>query len=196
MWTDVSDNLCQLGRLELLTGDLAGAERLHDQARRLAAEQGYTVGEEFAEIGIALGARRRGDLDRAEPLLRKWLQWDTAMQSDPGAALILAELGFIAELRGDAESAYAIHTEGLTAARKSGDPRAVALALEGLAGAHAIAGDRERAARLLAEAAANDPPRASRSPTRRGTGSEMARPICSSNPRLRSATECRFRSSR
>ncbi|QYN35418.1 winged helix-turn-helix domain-containing protein [Pseudonocardia sp. DSM 110487] len=154
MWTDVSDNLCQLGRLALLTGDLAGAERLHDQARRLAAEQGYTVGEEFAEIGIALGARRRGDLDRAEPLLRKWLQWDTAMQSDPGAALILAELGFIAELRGDAESASAIHTEGLIAARKSGDPRAVALALEGLAGAHAIGGDRERAARLLAEAAA------------------------------------------
>jgi predicted ATPase len=154
MWTDVSDNLCQLGRLALLTGDHADAERLHERARGLAVEQGYTVGEEFAEVGIALGARRRGDLDRAEPLLRKWLEWDRAMHSDPGAALILAELGFVAELRGDAESAREMHGEGLTAARKSGDPRAVALALEGLAGAHALAGDRELAAGLLAEAAA------------------------------------------
>ncbi len=154
MWTDASDHLCQLGRLALLTGDHARAEQLHDRARQLAAEQGYTVGEEFAEIGIALGARRRGDLDRAESLLRKWLEWDRAMDSDTGAALILAELGFIAELRGHAESAQAIHTEGLTAARNTGDLRAVALALEGLAGAHAIAGEGEHAARLLAEAAA------------------------------------------
>jgi hypothetical protein len=39
-------------------------------------------------------------------------------------------------------------------AERSGDPRAVALALEGLAGAHALAGGHDRATRLLERAAA------------------------------------------
>ncbi len=154
LWTEVSDNLCQLGRVALLTGEDARAEQLHEQARRLAAEQGYTVGEEIAELGIALGARRHGDLDRAEAILRRWLRWDRAMDSDLGTALILAELGFVAELRGDAATARALHEEGLTAARNIGDRRAIALALEGLAGAHALAGEHAHAARLLGEAAA------------------------------------------
>ncbi len=154
LWTEVSDNLCQLGRVALLTGEDARAEQLHEQARRLAAEQGYTVGEEIAELGIALGARRHGDLDRAEAILRRWLRWDRAMDSDLGTALILAELGFVAELRGDAAAARALHEEGLTAARNIGDRRAIALALEGLAGAHALAGEHAHAARLLGEAAA------------------------------------------
>jgi predicted ATPase/DNA-binding SARP family transcriptional activator len=152
--TEVSDNLCQLGRVALLTGDDARADELHEQARQLAVEQGYTVGEELADLGIALGARRRGELDRAEAILRRWLRWDRAMDSDVGTALILSELGFIAELRGDAATARAFHDDGLTAARRTGDLRAIALALEGLAGAHAHAGEHERAAQLLREAAA------------------------------------------
>ncbi|WP_436971304.1 hypothetical protein [Micromonospora vinacea] len=44
--------------------------------------------------------------------------------------------------------------DGLAAARDTGDPRAVALAFEGLAGAHALAGRHAHAARLLGSAAA------------------------------------------
>ncbi|MFI1103906.1 hypothetical protein [Streptomyces melanogenes] len=73
---------------------------------------------------------------------------------DSGAALILAELGFVAEQRGDALQAHTLHLEGLTAARRTGDPRAVALALEGLAGAQSLAGRPHDTARLLGTAAA------------------------------------------
>ncbi|MFE6993332.1 hypothetical protein, partial [Streptomyces pharetrae] len=46
------------------------------------------------------------------------------------------------------------HWEGLAAARRTTDPRAVALALEGLAGAHALAGAMTAAAELLGTAEA------------------------------------------
>jgi hypothetical protein len=69
----------------------------------------------------------------------------------PGVAvaLSLVELGFVAEQRGDAAAAQALHLDGLGASQKLGDPRAMALALEGLAGARALAGHHGQAARLL-----------------------------------------------
>ncbi|WP_142047421.1 BTAD domain-containing putative transcriptional regulator [Pseudonocardia kunmingensis] len=154
LWTEVADKLSGLGRIALLSGDHDQADELHERARRLSAELGYTVGEEFAELGLGLGARRRGDLDRAESHLLAWLDWDRRMGATGAVALILAELGFVAELRGDAPSAQRLHRESLTAARASGDPRAVALAVEGLAGAHAAAGRHAEAAGLLGRAAA------------------------------------------
>ncbi|MFC9942442.1 hypothetical protein [Streptomyces pratensis] len=66
---------------------------------------------------------------------------------------ILAEPGFIAEQQGDTEAALDLHTEGLNAARSTGDPRAIALALEGLAGGWKLAGRPELAAGLLGTAA-------------------------------------------
>ncbi|MFC7110950.1 hypothetical protein ACFQQB_67475 [Nonomuraea rubra] len=68
--------------------------------------------------------------------------------------LLLAELGFIAEQRGDTAAARSLHLEGLAAAREVGDPRAIALAREGLAGVAAAEGAYEEAAALLEEAAA------------------------------------------
>jgi predicted ATPase/DNA-binding SARP family transcriptional activator len=152
--TQVCDKLSALGRIALLTGDHEQANELHERARLQAVAQGYTIGEEFAELGLALSARRQGHFDEAESLLRKWLDYDRRLESDIAIAMILAELGFIAEQRGDAETACALHLEGLAAARKASDPRAVALALEGLAGVKALCGDHERAARLLGAAAA------------------------------------------
>jgi hypothetical protein len=58
----------------------------------------------------------------------------------------------VAEQRGDARQALALHQEGLAAARTTGDRRALALAFEGLAGARALAGEHEHAARLLGAA--------------------------------------------
>jgi len=66
-----------------------------------------------------------------------------------GVTLSLAELGFVAEQRGDAAAAQTLHLDGFAASRKLGDPRAMALALEGLAGARALAGHHVQAARLL-----------------------------------------------
>ncbi|MET9514148.1 BTAD domain-containing putative transcriptional regulator [Streptomyces sp. NPDC002994] len=154
LWTDVSFRLARLGRVALLTGDDAGATDYHERAARLAAEQAHRPAEQFAETGLALGARRRGELDAAEKYLRPWLEWNRRLGVDSGAALILAQLGYVAELRGDAERALALHLEGLAAARRTADPRAVALALEGLAGARAAAGAATPAAELLGTAGA------------------------------------------
>ncbi|MFP3966112.1 BTAD domain-containing putative transcriptional regulator [Actinomadura fulvescens] len=153
-YAEVSYKLSRLGRIALLTGDHAEAAELHERARRIAAERSHQRMEQFAETGLALVARRRGDLDTAERYLRRWLGWIRDVDGAPGLALVLAELGFAAEQRGDARTAADLHAEGLAAARSTGNPRAVALALEGLAGAAALDGRPAEAARLLGEATA------------------------------------------
>jgi predicted ATPase/DNA-binding SARP family transcriptional activator len=154
LWNDASKLLAQLGRTALLTGDLGHAEDLHLRAKRLAAAHSYQRGEEFAEIGLGLVARRQGRLDHAETHLRAWLDWCRRWEGDAGVAFILAQLGFIAEQRGDAVAALALHREGMEYARRTGDPRALALGCEGMAGAHALGGHHDEATRLLGAAAA------------------------------------------
>ncbi|GAA2439103.1 BTAD domain-containing putative transcriptional regulator [Actinomadura vinacea] len=151
LWTEVAYKLGRLGRVALLDGDHGRADDLHRRAARLARERSHRRMENFAEVGLALAARRRGDLDEAEGYLLAWVDWCRGVDGSPGLALVLAELGFIAELRGDRESALRLHQEGLAAARATGNPRAVALALEGLAGA---LDDPAEAARSLEEAGA------------------------------------------
>ncbi|WP_084960037.1 BTAD domain-containing putative transcriptional regulator [Thermoactinospora rubra] len=153
LWLRVSWSLSGLGRIALLRGDYAQADELHERARRLAVEQSNRFAEHFAEVGLALSARRQGRLDVAERHLRRWLDWLRMIEGAPGAALVLAELGFIAELRGRVEEALALHKEGYEQAISTDDPRAIALAQEGLAGARALAGDHRLAARLLGAAA-------------------------------------------
>ncbi|MGY5135407.1 ATP-binding protein, partial [Streptomyces nigrescens] len=154
LWIQASYKLSGLGRIALLTGDLAAARDFHERGMRLAAEQSHLRGEMFAECGLALGARREGRLDDAEAHLLPWLEWCLGRDGDPGTAFVLSELGFLAELRGDAETARRHHLDGFAAARATADPRAVALALEGLAGAVALTGRCAVAARLLGCAAA------------------------------------------
>ncbi|WP_433466581.1 BTAD domain-containing putative transcriptional regulator [Spirillospora sp. CA-128828] len=148
--TEVSARLSGLGRLALLARDWDRARDLHERAGRLAVEQGYMYGEMHALMGLALGARRSGDLDAAETLLHRIR--DEYDSSEIGEHLLEAELGFTAELRGDTSRALAHHRRGLEIARSIGEPRAVALSLEGLAGAAVLGGDAERAARLLGAA--------------------------------------------
>jgi hypothetical protein len=98
----------------------------------------FVYGEIHAEMGLALGARRSGDLDAAERQLLRIR--DRYVSSEAGYHLLYAELGFTAELRGDAGQASAHHLRGLEHARKLAEPRALALSLEGLAGAAALPG--------------------------------------------------------
>ncbi|MFF2087904.1 BTAD domain-containing putative transcriptional regulator [Nocardia sp. NPDC058176] len=154
LWPQVADMLAGLGRLSLLTGDLTQARLLHERARELSVSQGHERGRVFAEVGLGLGARREGRLDDAEKHTRASLDWNRLVDYAPGIAQSLAELGFIAELRGDPDQARAFHKEGMAVAQRTGDPRAIALAQEGLAGAAALAGDIDEARRLLAAAAA------------------------------------------
>ncbi|HEX2313501.1 MAG TPA: BTAD domain-containing putative transcriptional regulator [Thermomonospora sp.] len=154
MWPQVSFLLSRLGRVALLDGDLDTARDLHERASRLAAEQSHQTARQFADTGLALVARRRGDLDAAEEHLLPWLAWNDRMGVASGKALILGLLGLIAEQRGDARRSLTLHREGLETALSTGDRRAVAFALEGTAGAEALAGHHREAARLLGRAAA------------------------------------------
>ncbi|RMI43843.1 AfsR/SARP family transcriptional regulator [Actinomadura harenae] len=145
-----SERLSGLGRLALLAGDAERAHDLHERARRLAAEQGYRYSEVYALVGLALGARRSGDLDDAEARL---LAIREGHESSPlGEHLMAAELGFVAELRGDADAALAHQREGLAIAVELAEPRSLALSLEGMAGVSALVGDASRAALLLGAA--------------------------------------------
>ncbi|MGA6174026.1 AfsR/SARP family transcriptional regulator [Streptomyces sp. NPDC012600] len=154
---EVSARLSGLGRLALLARDWDRARDLHEQARRIAAEQGYKYGEIHSEMGLALGARRSGDLAGAEAYLLHIRDGYADVSSRAGDHLLRAELGFVAELRGDARGAAAQHLEGLEIALALAEPRALALSLEGLAGAAALPGHgpaATRAAVLLGAAAA------------------------------------------
>ncbi|EPH39734.1 hypothetical protein STRAU_7213 [Streptomyces aurantiacus JA 4570] len=152
LWPEAADQLCGLGSTATLTGDHDAARRFHERAMRLAAEHSFKPGVIRAEVGLGLGARREGRLDAAESHLRHVLKWLSRMAFEPGRALVLAELGFIAEQRGDGAEATRLHEEGWAAARNTGDTRALALALEGMAGARALTGRPESAAVLLGAA--------------------------------------------
>ncbi|WP_142104391.1 BTAD domain-containing putative transcriptional regulator [Pseudonocardia cypriaca] len=154
LWAEVSYQLSWLGRVALLERRFADAEGLHRRAVDTAVAHGFAPGRIYALTGLALGERRTGQLDAAEQHLREVLDWHLGSGADIAITLIHAELGFVAELRGDAEGALAHHLAGHAIARRSGDRRALALALEGLAGSVALAGAHRQAARLLGAAAA------------------------------------------
>ncbi|MEU3628769.1 AfsR family transcriptional regulator [Amycolatopsis coloradensis] len=155
LWPEVAYKLSWLGRTALLTGDFEEAKEFHERAKALAVEHSFKPGEVYAETGLALGARRQGLFEEAERRLLSILDWHSRVESEAGSTLILAELGFIAELRGDAAKAKRLQQDGLAIARHGEDPRAIALGLEGLAGAESAAGSYRQAARLLGAAAAS-----------------------------------------
>ncbi|MFI6640283.1 BTAD domain-containing putative transcriptional regulator [Streptomyces sp. NPDC050504] len=136
--TEVSARLSGLGRLALFAHDWQRARELHEEARLLAVEQGYKYGEVHSMMGLALGARRSGDLAGAQTHLSRIREGYADVSSDVGDHLLHAELGFVAELYGDREGAVEQHRKGLAIARTIGEPRALALSLEGLAGAAAL----------------------------------------------------------
>lgn len=157
LWPEVAGRLCWLGWIAIQVGDYAGARDLCEQAMRLAAEQNSQHSREFAELCIGVAARREGKLDLAELHLGNLRE--LARQDDGGHGhrlylnLVLMELGFAAEQRGDAKTALAMHLEALDVAQDFDESRAIAAALLGIAGATALAGDHALAARILGASA-------------------------------------------
>jgi hypothetical protein len=68
--------------------------------------------------------------------------------------MVLVELGFAAEQRGDPDAARTLHAEAFDIAHRMDWPRDATWALEGLAAATMAAGHHDTAARLLGAAAA------------------------------------------
>ncbi|AYY12561.1 AfsR/SARP family transcriptional regulator [Actinobacteria bacterium YIM 96077] len=151
---ETSGLLAALGRFALVVGDFDTAEAHHRRARELARDQGNPGLVDYAEFGLALTLRRRGDLEGAEALLLDWFgrQHGHGKVDGPFSPLPLIELGFVAEQREDGPGALERQRQGHAQAVLSSSPRTMALALEGLAGAHSLLGASTKAAHLLGAA--------------------------------------------
>ncbi|WP_068928032.1 AfsR/SARP family transcriptional regulator [Planobispora rosea] len=158
LWTEVAGQLGWLGWTALQRGAYAEAMELCERALRLFTEQGHQSGRIFALMGLAFAARRDDGLDRAEAHLREILertpQDDAGGTPPPYLPMIMTELGFAAEGRGDAAAALGLHLEALDLVAKMDASRDMPITLDGLAGALSLAGHHDRAARLLGAAAA------------------------------------------
>ena len=157
LWPEVAGRLSWLGWIAIQLGDYAQARELCEQAMRLAEEQDSQPGKIFAELGLGIAARREGKLDLGEAHLRNLREEARREHNGDGHALylnlVLMELGFAAEQRGDAPAALAAHAESLDISLDFNESRAIAAALIGVAGAMALAGDHTLAARILGAAA-------------------------------------------
>jgi predicted ATPase/DNA-binding SARP family transcriptional activator len=158
MWSDAANRLSWLGWISLEMGDYPHARACCEQGLRIATEQGFQSGQVFAALGLAFAARRDGKLDLAEEYLGELLDTARRYASTAGHALFLAmvlvELGFLTEQRGDPAAALALHLEALDVAIGQQAHRDVAWALAGIASALAADGRADPAARILGASAA------------------------------------------
>ncbi len=142
----------RLADLTTLEGDPVAGLELADEAihhvRRLGAV-GWLAG---ALCARGLAARRLGRLREATADYERASELFAAQGFHLGRIMALSGLGFCAEQSGDLVAARELHTDELQLAKAFGDPRAVALALEGLAAVEIGDGDPLAALRLLGEA--------------------------------------------
>jgi len=106
----------------------------------------------MALIGLATIARRRHDPASAAAHLEAAWEMARTRAVPLMCSLALVDRGYTADQQEDARRALEFQVDGLAVARKLGAVRAIANALEGLAGALAVVGrtaEAEHAARLL-----------------------------------------------
>ena len=157
LWQSVSVSLSWLGWVAMQQRNFAAAQEYCEEGLRLAVEQGAISARVMASLGLGLAARRAGDVARAEEILHNLLEMAPGDSSSEPAAyhpVILCELGFIHEQRGEVDAAFALHAEAYEAAVTLAAPRDLAYALLGLSGASAFGGQFELAARLMGAAEA------------------------------------------
>jgi predicted ATPase/DNA-binding SARP family transcriptional activator len=150
LWPDVIGKLSWLAWLAMQTGDYPQARELGERAYRMAQEQDAPDAVVFAELGLGFAARRDGKLDVAVAHLEHLLEI-ARREARPALYLpmVLSELGYAAQQRGDTAAAVALHTEAFEAAEGMGAPRDAIGAVEGVASAYP---DPVVAARLLGAA--------------------------------------------
>jgi tetratricopeptide (TPR) repeat protein len=157
----------RLGALAVQAGDFEEADSLLQSAMTRAAELSAEPVRAQALVAMADLRRRQGRLDEAEQAALEALELyreagsrfsssfarGTSPRDVPGGlAAATSALGFVAEARGDATAASTRHRESYEYASSVAHPRAVPVALEGLAAAAALGDNPEDAAGLLGRA--------------------------------------------
>ncbi|MFJ6155058.1 BTAD domain-containing putative transcriptional regulator [Micromonospora profundi] len=152
LWPQVGSTLSWLAWLAVQTRDYAQGRELAERAYQLALEQATPSAIVFAQMSLALAARRDGKLDVAVTHLSHLVEQGRA---EPCPALylplVLVELGYAVEQDGDPDAALALHVEAFEAAEAIASTRDTIGPLEGMASA---VRSPEAAARLLGAAAA------------------------------------------
>jgi predicted ATPase/DNA-binding SARP family transcriptional activator len=154
-WPQVADHLTWRGRIAMLQGEFDAARTFLDRGLRLATEQSYGSGIGFAVLELGGFARRIGDLDEAERLLRSMLARGEV--HPVSLATVFDELGIVAERRGDHVRAAQLHGRATATREEIGVPlaagdradveRAMA-ATRSILGAHRFAREFERGRNL------------------------------------------------
>jgi hypothetical protein len=139
----------RLGNLAADQGRFEDARTWHQTALSRATELGFPGPAAQAISGMAVAAGMQGDIQEAERLHRDALAAYESVGSVEGAAFSDACLGFLATRRGEGAAALGLHQRSLANAAQGNERRAMALAVEGSAGAHAACGDAANAALLL-----------------------------------------------
>lgn len=147
LWPEVAGELGWLGWTALRQGQYVQAKAFGERALRLATEQGHRSTQALGELVLGFAARRTGDLEVAERRLQAMV--DAARKQDEPVlylSIVLQELGYTLELRGDMTRARELHAEAYRISREYESRRGMCWALEGLA---ACVQDKAVAARLL-----------------------------------------------
>jgi tetratricopeptide (TPR) repeat protein len=142
----------RLGNLAALQGQFDDAAMWHERGLSRARDNELPGAIAQAFSGMGEAARRAGDLAAANSYHREALARFEASGSIEGAVFSLACLGLIATTDGDPATAIELLTTSLVRAVDSSDRRGVAMAVEGLADAHAMRDQALLAARILGAA--------------------------------------------
>jgi predicted ATPase/DNA-binding SARP family transcriptional activator len=142
----------RLGNLAALRGQFEEAATWHERGLSRARDNEFPGAIAQAFSGMGEAARLAGVLAAANSYHREALARFEATGSVEGAVFSLACLGLIATTDGEPTTAIELLTASLVRATESSDRRGVAMAVEGLADAHALLGEALVAARILGAA--------------------------------------------
>ncbi|WP_433333297.1 BTAD domain-containing putative transcriptional regulator [Spirillospora sp. CA-294931] len=155
LWPEAVVRVGWLAWISLQRAAYPQAREYAERLRAMAGDQRREPLGAMAELVLGLVDRREGDLDSAHVRLHALLDAMPPPEAAPPLflPLILVGLGYVHELRGDADRALAFHRDALEVSVRHQWPRDIAFSLEGLAGALALAGRHAEAARTLGAAA-------------------------------------------
>jgi predicted ATPase len=125
--------LTDLGASLAAKGDFEGARRVLEQPLASARDQRSPAGIGESLTALAWVEWRANNTTEAARLAAEALVVARAAEDHDTVAHCHAILGLVAERHGDVADARAHHRRGLDVARQTGEPRRLALALEGLA---------------------------------------------------------------
>jgi predicted ATPase/DNA-binding SARP family transcriptional activator len=142
----------RLANLEILRGNLALATSIHRQSLDASAGPVPQWVHAISMLGLANIARRRGEPHEALRYVDDAMALPRSARIPLMHSSLLVARGYSADLAGDAAVALASQHQALSVALGLGANRVIANAVEGLAGALALDGGAEDAARLLGAA--------------------------------------------